>query len=138
MTSGTTSSTLVSEEATCGRTVWLQLVAMHEGTTNATMLLHEGGKLLASTYYTREEAMPFTTFVHKMDRAFTLMHQGSNQELNDLYKTHFILEWLSVEEGSSLAQAKTHCFHQLSLREHYRECVAYLRTAISSKTITSR
>ena len=62
------------------------------------MLLHEGGKLLAGTYYTREEAMPFTTFVHKMDRAFTLMHQGSNQELNDLYKTNFILERLSVEE----------------------------------------
>ena len=82
--------------------------------------------------------MPFTTFIHKMDRAFALMHQGSNQVLNDLYKTHFVLERLSVEEGSSLAQAKTHCFHQLSLREHYRECVAYLRTAISSKTITSR
>ena len=37
-----------------------------------------------------------------------------------------------------MAQAKTHCFHQLSLREHNRECVAYLRTAISSKTITLR
>jgi hypothetical protein len=83
---------------------------MHEGTTNATMLLHEGGKLLASTYYTREEAMPFTTFIHKMDRAFTLMSQGSKQELNDLYKTHFVLERLSVEEGTTLAQAKTHCF----------------------------
>ena len=138
VTSGTTSSTLVSEEATCGRTVWLQLVAMHEGTTNATMLLHEGGKLLASTYYSREDAMPFTTFIHKMDRAFTLMSQGSKQELNDLYKTHFVLERLSVEEGSTLAQAKTHCFHQLDLREHYRECVAYLRTAINSKAITSR
>ena len=111
---------------------------MHEGTTNATMLLHEGGKLLANTYYTREDAMLFTTFIHKMDRAFTLMHQGSNQELNDLYKTHFVLERLSVKEGSSLTQAKTHCFHQLNLHEHYRECVAYLRTAISSKTIASR
>ena len=59
--------------------------------------------MLASMYYTREEAMSFTTFVHKMDRAFTLMHRGSNQELNDLYKTRFILERLSVEEGSSLA-----------------------------------
>ena len=85
VTSGTTSSTLVSEDATCGRTVWLQLVAMHEGSTNATMLLHEGDKLLASTYYTREDAMPFITFVHKMDRAFVLMSQGSKQELNDLY-----------------------------------------------------
>ena len=94
---------------------------MHEGSTNATMLLHEGGKLLASTYYTREDAMPFTTFVHKMDRTFALMSQGSKQELNNLYKTHFILERLSVKEGSSLAQAKTHCFHKLSLREHYRE-----------------
>ena len=43
-----------------------------------------------------------------------------------------------MEEGSSLAQAKTHCFNHLSLREHYRECMAYLRTAINSKTITSR
>ena len=47
VTIGTTSSALVPEEATCGRTVWLQVVAMHEGSTNATMLLHEGGKLLA-------------------------------------------------------------------------------------------
>ena len=39
VTIGTTSSTLVSEDATCGRAVWLQLEAMHEGTTNATMLL---------------------------------------------------------------------------------------------------
>ena len=76
VTSGTTSSTLVSEEATCGRMVWLQLVAMHEGTTNATMLLHEGRKLLVITYYTREDTMPFTTFILKMDRAFALMHQG--------------------------------------------------------------
>ena len=43
-----------------------------------------------------------------------------------------------MEEGSTLAQAKTHCFHQLDLREHYRECVAYLRTAIILKAITSR
>ena len=64
--SGTTLSTLISEEATSGRTVWLQLVAMHEGSTNATMLLHEGGKLLVSTYDTREDAMPFTTFVHNV------------------------------------------------------------------------
>ena len=86
VTSGTASSILVSENATCGRTVWLQLVTMHEGTTNATMLLHEGGKLLASTYYTREDAMPFTSFFHKTDRAFALMSQESNQELNDLHR----------------------------------------------------
>ena len=43
--------------------------------------------------------MPFTTCIHKMDRAFALMHQGSKQELNDLYKTPFVLERLSVEEG---------------------------------------
>ena len=66
VTSGTTSSTLVSDDATCSRKVWHQLVAMLEGSTNATMLLHEGGKLLVSTYYTREDAMPFTTFVHNV------------------------------------------------------------------------
>ena len=35
--------------------------------------------------------MPFTTFVHKIDRAFALISQSRKQELNDLYKTH--LSW---------------------------------------------
>lgn len=43
-----------------------------------------------------------------------------------------------MEEGLSLAQAKTHCFHQMVLRKHYKGCDAYLHTAVNSKTIASR